>query len=84
MSRNRKGKLAERYFVWSVGALFFVSAFFWTQSLIPFNNCDVMTQWVDSIIPSLFAFVAGIIVGYYIVLVANSNRNYRRRMRRYR
>ena len=80
----KKGKLIERSFVWSVGALAFMSVFFYTQSLIPFNNCDVMTQWIDSIIPSLFAFVAGIIVGYYIVLVANSNRNYRRRIRRYR
>lgn len=77
-----KGKLIERSFVWSVGALAFISVFFYTQSLIPFSNCSVMTQWIDSIIPSIFAFVAGIIVGYYVIIIANSNRNYRRAMRR--
>jgi len=67
MSRSRKGTPAERYFVWSVGALFFVSAFFWTQSLIPFNDVSVVRQWIESIIPSVCGGMVGIVVGYELV-----------------
>lgn len=80
MRRSNKGTLVERLFVWSVGVISFLSMFIYTQSLIPFNNCDVMTQWIDSIIPSGFAFVAGLLLGYSIVV--STSRNYRKRSRR--
>lgn len=66
--RNQKGTLEERCFVWGLGLLFLVGSFYWTQSRIPFENCDVLTQWIDSIIPSILAGLVGILTGYTIVL----------------
>jgi len=65
--RNRKGTFAERYFVWSVGMISYALMFFWTQERIPFNNCSIVVQWVDSILPSLFVGIVGIYVGYLAV-----------------
>jgi hypothetical protein len=66
--RSNKGTPAERYFVWTLGVLSGMIVFFWTQSLIPFNDISVIRQWVESIIPSVIGFLAGINLGYTIVM----------------
>ena len=62
-----KGTPSERYFVWSVGAVSCALMFFYTQSLIPFNDVSVLRQWIDSIIPSVIVGAVGIYVGYLAV-----------------
>jgi hypothetical protein len=62
-----KGTPAERFFVWSVGAVSMALMFFYTQSLIPFNDVSVVRQWVESIIPSVLVGCVGIYVGYLAV-----------------
>ena len=62
-----KGTPSERYFVWSVGVVSCALMFFYTQSLIPFNDVSVIRQWIESIIPSVIVGVVGIYVGYLAV-----------------
>jgi len=66
--QSSKGTPAERYFVLTLGVLVGMIVFFWTQSIIPFNDVSVIRQWVESIIPSVIGFLAGIILGYTIVM----------------